>query len=840
MRSHLQTDKLIPIDLPEICAPRPELLRHFDKAAGKRCIYVGAPAGCGKTVSALLWIQKSGCKAVWMGLDEYDNAPAAFYRFFCKAFFSVIVHEESLSEIIKGPAFNGSPVEYTMEVLARLSFDEKSRYVLVLDDFHFITHEEIFKSLTYILKRLPLSVTVLLLSRNAPPAFLSPLEESGKVAFIGALELAFKGDEIRRFFASYGRFITEKEADQIFSLTEGWAIAVGALALSGNVTAGGEIKRGLLDQFIEAQIWNKFDEDLRRFMIQTAVVDEFSVTLAAQLSQSPKAESVLEMLCKGNLFISRQDNEYRYHHLFLDFLRGRPAFEAQLQQEALYRKAAEYYLEHEDCFNALRYFIKSGDGKGMAAALYGFLECTGQSSEEMLKLYFIKDLPADVLEQNPFLYIVCVYCSFLFSDAKSTYYYFDRLYDRIFDIEQEHKEFLESIFLLFTIDPRYSLAEQMDKFQLGATFGAKGNHLPKAMKSLSHNLTYFHRTFRDFCHYALNMEEFAAEFRRVFFTLLGDHYPLIESGVRSGLLYEKNLLKEAVTLVASDPATDSAELAFMSKMQIAACLFAMGKEEEAARCRAEIKSFLKEENLLYVLPAFSAYETKIKLLDGDKAAAAAWFDNYFVTGEQNPELHKVFIHFTTIRAYIVLGEFNKAHELCEKIKTLARDFGRFLGGIEATVLLTLIKWITGKKQEAASLLQTALTSAEPYHFIRVFADEGKAILPILKKLLKKTGNERERVLSCKYAQEVYLAAYEHARRHKGMACFSEYKPVKLSKQQKYVLELLAKGHKNAEIIELSGLSINTIRSHTKVVYQKLEVNNVMDAVLRAKELGLIE
>ena len=54
------------------------------------------------------------------------------------------------------------------------------------------------------------------------------------------------------------------------------------------------------------------------------------------------------------------------------------------------------------------------------------------------------------------------------------------------------------------------------------------------------------------------------------------------------------------------------------------------------------------------------------------------------------------------------------------------------------------------------------------------------------------------------------------------------------------LRFLAKGYKNAEIIELTGLSINTIRSHTKAAYQKLEVGNMMDAVLRARELGLIE
>lgn len=109
----LQTDKQIPIKLPEICAPRQELLRRFDKASEKRFIYIHAPGGCGKTVSTLLWLQKSGYHPIWLGLDIYDNTPAAFYRFFCSSLFSVMPQNESLARIIMESSFNDSPIENT-------------------------------------------------------------------------------------------------------------------------------------------------------------------------------------------------------------------------------------------------------------------------------------------------------------------------------------------------------------------------------------------------------------------------------------------------------------------------------------------------------------------------------------------------------------------------------------------------------------------------------------------------------------------------------------------------------------------------------------------------------
>lgn len=78
------------------------------------------------------------------------------------------------------------------------------------------------------------------------------------------------------------------------------------------------------------------------------------------------------------------------------------------------------------------------------------------------------------------------------------------------------------------------------------------------------------------------------------------------------------------------------------------------------------------------------------------------------------------------------------------------------------------------------------------------------------------------------------------KKHKGItACFNK-KPVKLSKQQKYILTLLAQGYKNAEIVRITELTINTIQAHTKMIYLKLSVNKAADAVLEAKKLGLIE
>jgi len=127
-------------------------------------------------------------------------------------------------------------------------------------------------------------------------------------------------------------------------------------------------------------------------------------------------------------------------------------------------------------------------------------------------------------------------------------------------------------------------------------------------------------------------------------------------------------------------------------------------------------------------------------------------------------------------------------------------------------------------------------------FVRVFADEGAAVLPILKRLAANVKKDSyQGSLDSYFLNEVTIAAYEQSKRHKGITVnIRARKPVKLSKQQKLMISLLSKGYKNADIVELTGITIHTVKSHQAAAYAKLDVNSAMDAVLRAKKLGIIE
>jgi LuxR family maltose regulon positive regulatory protein len=95
-----------------------------------------------------------------------------------------------MEEILNSRVFYSSPVENTILLLMEFTQGDEA-YALVLDDLHTITNKKILKSLPFILKRMPHSFDILILSRNKLPNELQQFAESRNSVPITANELAF-------------------------------------------------------------------------------------------------------------------------------------------------------------------------------------------------------------------------------------------------------------------------------------------------------------------------------------------------------------------------------------------------------------------------------------------------------------------------------------------------------------------------------------------------------------------------------------------------------------------------------------------------------------------------
>jgi LuxR family maltose regulon positive regulatory protein len=367
------------------------------------------------------------------------------------------------------------------------------------------------------------------------------------------------------------------------------------------------------------------------------------------------------------------------------------------------------------------------------------------------------------------------------------------------------------------------------------------------ISSITLQLPFVHRSSREY--YEASDPKIMASADRKLSILLRDIYPAVKCCLMSGVLLEKNQINEALTLTLEGkkliPQTPSPEIVFNAYNHLSAAYHAGGKDALLKENLAETEQFVKQTGGQYFARNFLALKTNLRLRDADKKAAGEWLDNYVVTDEELVPLYKSYLIFTTARACIVTGDGGRAMVLIDHLIQFAKDYRRPLDLGEARTLKACLEWACGNRREAAACLEEALQDLQDVTggpFIRPIADEGASIVPILKHINTNINAEGYvGKLDLAYVAEVLFAAREVSARHRGITAYFRRsgKPVKLSKQQKKMMEYLARGYSNPEIARLSGLTIVTVKSHLWQAYQKLEVDNKMDAVAKAKELRMI-
>ena len=837
----------MPAALPEVYAPRRALLAKLYAAAEDGFIYITAPAGSGKTVSALLWLLDCKRVPVWIDLDGYDNALSVFYKLIAAGLYATQSDNENMRSILEDAAFSASPAEHTISLISEMRPDMIKR-ALILDDMHLITNEEIAKSLPFVIKRLPQSFVTLMLSRAELPEGFGGLVKNER-QIITSDHLRFTEREIHEYFTSRGLLVTPEESGVAQIVTNGWAIGVNAIAQSGDFT----VKQGnVFAPYFEEHIWHTWDESLRDFCLKTSVVDEFDAALAARLSGRSDAGEIMEMLSRTNSFVSRlRDDTYRYHHLLQEFLRERLKQNSRLSA-ALYKTAAEYCLENREYSMALRFWLYSGDYKGADKFLFFFMfenhhgDIAGYV--DFLRLYFIRDFPDAAFDEFPALHVCCAWYYYMTSQYKEYEYHADKGYKHIVRIALYDTKFVEFAMLMYSVDHRSEMLDKIKRFGLFGKLvkGFSKDGIIRYIASFTHNLPYAHRSSFDYSE-ALRTPANVARIRKsAFIRLLGNQAEDIISLGQSGAYYERNDLntafEEVRLLNGRLDARNSIELIMSAKFLYHNILLKMGRDKESAAALEELAEFVSG-SAPFFLANLEAYKVKLKLFDCDKAAARAWLDNWYVVDVKHIELYMVFQHFTTARAYMVLGDGPNARRYVAMLREFGRNLNRVCDYCEASTLLAGLEWAEGNKKEAVTVLELALEKLQRYDYKRIVIDEGAAVLPVLKRIAVKAGKPGyDGALSREFLSGLVLETHRFAKQHKGVTAnlTGSQKPIKLSKQQTNILTLLSRGYANAMIVAETGLKITTIKTHTAIAYQKLGVNNFIDAVLKARELGLIE
>lgn len=312
---------------------RVRLLEVLDQIERKTLTIISAPAGFGKTTLLAAWAAHTRLPVGWLSLDNGDNNPQRFLSYLAAAVESL---QDGLGRGTRRllEADQPPPPQAILNaLLADLDRAERP-FVLVLDDYQFITAQAVHDIVLVMLERRPLPLRLTLASRVDPPFPLARLRSQDQLLELRARDLRFTPSETAEFLTQAMELeLTRQDIQTLASRTEGWIVGLqmAALSLKGQANASAFIQafsgsnRYILDYLME-EVLDRQPEPVQRFLVETSILDRLSAPLCNAVTGRADGQQALETLERSNLFVSPLDDErrwYRYHHLFADLLRAR-------------------------------------------------------------------------------------------------------------------------------------------------------------------------------------------------------------------------------------------------------------------------------------------------------------------------------------------------------------------------------------------------------------------------------------------------------------------------------------------------------------------------------------
>lgn len=242
-----------------------------------------------------------------------------------------------------------------------------------------------------------------------------------------------------------------------------------------------------------------------------------------------------------------------------------------------------------------------------------------------------------------------------------------------------------------------------------------------------------------------------------------------------------------------------------------------------------------------------AFGARLRLAQGDLAGAARLLAERGIGMDDDLDHLNMLEHVMLARVLIARREHDKALDLLERLLEVAEETSSMGSAIEILVVEALVFDAQGDESQAMAALGRALSFAEPEGYVRTFVDEGEPMATLLQTWLR--ARRKEPLSGPQNASPEYvgklLTAFRRPSGSRALRTGADFPPTAqplpepLSERELEVLCLIAAGKSNREIAGQLFVTVDTIKKHLTHIFRKLGVRSRIQAVVRARELGLI-
>jgi two-component SAPR family response regulator/uncharacterized protein HemY len=169
--------------------------------------------------------------------------------------------------------------------------------------------------------------------------------------------------------------------------------------------------------YLATEVFAQQSPELRRFLLDTCILDDLAPELCDTLLQTSNAAEMLFLIEQKNLFVVRleqADAWYRYHHLFQEFLQSRLREAEPERWHDLNRHAAELYVARAMPDRAIAHYLKVELFDAAARAIESIAQTTFDAGHLTTLARWIDALPPHFLDVHPDLIVMR---AIIFSDT---------------------------------------------------------------------------------------------------------------------------------------------------------------------------------------------------------------------------------------------------------------------------------------------------------------------------------------------------------------------------------------------------------------------------------------
>jgi len=655
--------------------------------------------------------------------------------------------------------------------------------------------------------------------------------------------------------------------------------------------------RFVLDYLVE-EVLDRQPDDVQEFLLKTSILERMTAPLCDAITDRNDSQSILTQLEQSNVFLVPLDDErrwYRYHHLFADLLRQRLSAAHPDRLPVLHRRASEWYEGQHLTVEAVHHAMAAGDVQRAANLVERYAREMIFISEHATLLHWLEALPVQVVRTRPWLCIYLAWSRLWIGPTDQVQVWLQaaekalegtpahatpeaasgsvlnltederrhiagnvsalRAYEAHFDghFERAVQMAQQAISLL----PAKDTISGSSMLVLGDAYLSLGDlqlavHAYRETKRIAlHNRNYS-LTVMAVCRVAealmkqARLYEAFGVFQEAIQLathpsgrqLLSAGYPKIQMSL---LLCEWNRLEEASACL-KDGMEQCAkwgpvDMRMGSTISLVDLQLAQGNTEGALNALQKLQALLQEEAASPgVVSTVDSLRLRLWLARNDVDAATRWVEDNRAKFEGQLSRRCLSDHINLARVLHAQGVRDPSgpylEQALQRLALLLEEAEAAGWNHDVICILVrqaLVLHARGDAQGALALAR-ALHLAEPGGYIRTFIGEGEPIGRLLRQVAARS-------IEPAYVGRLLAALEPESGRRVRLTPAQLIEP--LSERESEVLRLLRTDLSSTGIAQVLHISVNTVRSHQKNIYGKLNAHSRFDAITRAEELGLL-